>query len=74
MKYSAILFASLLVSTVRVCAQLHFVKTVIVADTTEGGGARPEIIATPNRVFVLYLGDITTGERESHLLDQVSHK
>jgi hypothetical protein len=68
MKFSIILLASLLVFSVRLWGQLHFVKTVIVADTAEGGGARPEIVATPNGVFVLYLGDITTGENRTFKL------
>lgn len=65
MKKSLLILASMFVFTLTVCAQLHFVKTVTVTDTTEGGSARPEIVATADRVFVLYLGDITAGENRT---------
>jgi hypothetical protein len=65
MKNSLLILTSMFVFTCTVCAQLHFVKTVTVTDTTEGGSARPEIVATADRVFVLYLGDITAGENRT---------
>lgn len=65
MKNLTIILTSLLVFTWNVCAQLHFVKRVTITDTTEGGSARPEVVATANRVFVLYLGDLTVGENRT---------
>lgn len=41
------------------------VKTVPVTTDAEGGSARPEIIATSNRVFVVYLGNITSINRRT---------
>lgn len=61
MKTLVIIFTLLIALTWNVSAQLHFVKTVTITDTTEGGSARPEIVATSEKVFVLYLGDITAG-------------
>lgn len=68
MKNLVIVLISLLTPTCNIYAQLHFVKTVTVTNTTEGGSARPEIVATANRVFVLYLGDITAGENRAFKL------
>ena len=45
------------------CGQnLQHVKTVAITATGEGGSARPELAATTNRVFVLYLGNIQTAD------------
>jgi hypothetical protein len=38
---------------------LSLVKTVTLTTDAEGGSARPEVIATDNRVFTVYLGHIT---------------
>lgn len=46
-------------------AQLRHIKTVAVTSTAEGGSARPEIVATANRVFVLYLGKIAAGDNKT---------
>lgn len=40
---------------------LTLVKKVTITTDAEGGSARPEIIATSNRVFVIYLGNIADG-------------
>jgi hypothetical protein len=46
------------------CGQsLQYVKTVAITTTEEGGSARPEVVATTDRVFVLYLGNIQSGDR-----------
>lgn len=37
---------------------MQLIKTITLTTDAEGGSARPEIIATANRVFVLYLGNI----------------
>ncbi len=40
---------------------LSLVKVVALTTDAEGGSARPEVIDTQDRVFVLYLGDIGSG-------------
>ena len=45
--------------------RIEFLKKVAITKDTEGGGARPEIVATGDRVFVLYLGDIAAGTSRS---------
>lgn len=40
---------------------LAAIKTVEVTTTSEGGSARPEMIATADRVYVVYLGNIGSG-------------
>jgi len=40
---------------------LQPVRTVAITTTGEGGSARPEVAATADRVFVLYLGNIQSG-------------
>ncbi len=40
---------------------LSLVKQVTVTTDAEGGSARPEIVSTANRVFVVYLGNIING-------------
>jgi hypothetical protein len=40
---------------------LSLTRTIAVTTDAEGGSARPEIIATSNRVFVVYLGNIGNG-------------
>lgn len=40
---------------------LSLVKKVTLTTDTEGGSARPEIVATQNRVFVVYLANIGQG-------------
>ena len=42
---------------------LQHVKTQAITSTGEGGSARPEVAATTDRVFVLYLGNIQSGNR-----------
>lgn len=42
--------------------KISFLKKVNVTTDTEGGSARPEIVATRDRVFALYLGNISKGE------------
>jgi len=41
--------------------KINLLKTVNITTETEGGSARPEIVATADRVFVLYLGNISKG-------------
>ncbi|HLA89821.1 MAG TPA: hypothetical protein VJL28_05295 [Gemmatimonadaceae bacterium] len=41
--------------------QVRLVKTVTLTTDADGGSARPEIVATANRVFVLFLGNIAGG-------------
>lgn len=41
--------------------KLSFLKKISVTTDVEGGSARPEIVATADRVFVLYLGNISKG-------------
>ena len=40
---------------------LSLVKKVVITTDAEGGSARPEVAATADRVFVLYLGNIAAG-------------
>lgn len=40
---------------------LTLLKKVTITTDAEGGSARSEIVATANRVFVVYLGNITAG-------------
>ncbi len=40
---------------------LTAVKTVTLTTAAEGGSARPEIIATAKEIYVVYLGNITSG-------------
>jgi hypothetical protein len=40
---------------------LTAIKTVEVTTTSEGGSARPEMIATTDRLYVVYLGNIGSG-------------
>ncbi|MBI5709146.1 MAG: T9SS type A sorting domain-containing protein [Candidatus Eisenbacteria bacterium] len=49
-------------------AQLTLLKTVTVTTAEQGGSARPEVVATADRTFVLYLGDITSGENRTFSL------
>jgi len=49
-------------------AQFELIKNIPVTESSEGGSARPEIVATADRVFVLYLGDITAGENRTFKL------
>ena len=41
--------------------EINLVKKVAITTDTEGGSARPEIVATTDRVFVVYLGNISNG-------------
>ncbi len=47
---------------------LNFVKVVTVTTDAEGGSARPEVIATQDRVFVVYLGNIGGGGNRTFAL------
>lgn len=44
---------------------MRLIKTVVITTDAEGGSARPETVASPTRVFVLYLGNIATGSNRS---------
>jgi len=56
------------ISTAPQILSLRLVKKIAVTADAEGGSARPEIIATANRVFVLYLGNIAArGNRTFNL-------
>jgi hypothetical protein len=44
---------------------LPLVANVALTTDEEGGSARPEIVATSNRVFVVYLGNIASGSDRS---------
>lgn len=44
---------------------MNLVKKVNLTTDAEGGSARPEIIATGDRVFVVYLGNITVGSNRT---------
>jgi hypothetical protein len=41
---------------------MSFLKKVTITTDEEGGSARPEVIATRDRVFVVYLGNISKGQ------------
>ena len=40
---------------------LNLVNTIVVTTDAEGGAARPEVVATDDRIFALYLGHISGG-------------
>ncbi len=40
-----------------------FIKKVNITTSSEGGGSRPEVVATKKRVFVIYHGNIKKGRR-----------
>jgi len=42
-------------------AGLDFIKTVAITSGAEGGSARPEIVVTEGRAYVVYLGHIAAG-------------
>ena len=44
-------------------AKRGFIKKVNITTSSEGGGSRPEVVATKKRVFVIYHGNIKKGRR-----------
>jgi len=44
---------------------LSLIKKIALTTDAEGGSARPEIIATADRIFVVYLGNITDGSNRT---------
>jgi hypothetical protein len=52
-------------ATARPAFPLELVKRVAITTDAEGGSARPELVATADRVFVLYLGNIVSGNNRT---------
>ncbi|MBA4406752.1 hypothetical protein C0389_05705 [bacterium] len=46
-------------------AQLQLIKSIRITESTEGGSARPEIVSAAERVFVIYLGNISSGNNRT---------
>lgn len=46
-------------------AQFELIKNIPVTESSEGGSARPELVVTADRVFVVYLGNISSGSNRT---------
>ena len=56
------------VTEARTPLSLSLVKKVVITTDAEGGSARPEVAATADRVFALYLGNIAAGNHRTFSL------